>query len=415
MSRRVLTVLASLCLLCLSEWAPLVLAAGSLEISNRYSPRNQRRPRRPDTRYIVLHTTEGGERGSLRKIRSRGEAHYFVTLKGRVYRVIEKSKIAKHAGRSMWEGRSTLDNHSIGIEVVGYHDREINEAQYKALRELVRQLQSYYRIPDRNVLTHSMVAYGRPNRFHPYNHRGRKRCAMVFARHQVRAKLGLEEKPLKDLDVEEGRLAVADPELYRFLFAPAPAESRRAEAPPSHPNVITPGWTAWHIAREHYASADTVYVFPDGRRLAGNQIENWGRIPVGTQVLVDEREEPQGEFEGFLEVEEESISASEVAGQLARSETTIYFLPNGMVRTGREMAARTSTQQLLQDLPAGTRILTGYVYGGHVRSSRPPVKIAGMKWNYPSTFYRFPDGRILSGDEIDDGSIPSKTLVFYQH
>jgi hypothetical protein len=43
------------------------------------------------------------------------------------------------------------------------------------------------------------------------------------------------------------------------------------------------------------------------------------------------------------------------------------------------------------------------------------VRIAGRKWNYPSTFYRLPDGRILSGEEIDDKAIPPRTLVFYQN
>jgi hypothetical protein len=57
----------------------------------------------------------------------------------------------------------------------------------------------------------------------------------------------------------------------------------------------------------------------------------------------------------------------------------------------------------------------GYVYGGYVKSSRPPSSIAGVKWNYPSTFYRFPNGRIVSGDEIDDSGIPVRTLIFYQN
>ena len=60
-------------------------------------------------------------------------------------------------------------------------------------------------------------------------------------------------------------------------------------------------------------------------------------------------------------------------------------------------------------------MLVGYVYGGYVQSSRPPSSIAGIKWNYPSTFYRFPDGRIVSGDEIDRSAIPARTLIFYQN
>ena len=163
-----------------------VSLAANLNIRSRYSPKNSQRPQRPQTRYIVLHTTEGQESGSFRKIWDRGEAHYFVNPKGGVTRIIHKSKIATHAGRSMWEGRGPIDNYAIGIEVVGYHNKDLTSAQYTALHELLRQLKKIYSIPDERIVTHSMVAYGRPNRFHPYKHRGRKRCGMIFARADVR-------------------------------------------------------------------------------------------------------------------------------------------------------------------------------------------------------------------------------------
>ena len=95
-------------------------------------------------------------------MRRRGEAHYFVHRDGRVTRLLDRQRIATHAGRSMWNGRSELDELSLGIELSGYHRREPTRAQYAAVRELLRQLQSVYEIPDAHVLTHSMVAYGRP-------------------------------------------------------------------------------------------------------------------------------------------------------------------------------------------------------------------------------------------------------------
>ena len=107
-------------------------------------------------------------------------------------------------------------------------------------------------------------------------------------------------------------------------------------------------------------------------------------------------------------------SARDIAGESFASETTIYFLPSGMVRTGHDLQRRRSTRPLLQELPAGTRVLVGYVYGGHVKKNRLPSRIAGRKWNYPSTFYRLPDGSILSGEEIDDAQIPPNTLVLFQ-
>jgi len=298
-------------------------------------------------------------------VRRRGETHYFVTRKGLVYRIIDRNRIATHAGRSMWNGERALDNASIGIEVVGYHDRDITPAQYDALRELLRQLKSIYRIPDDSVLTHSMVAYGRPNRYHAKEHRGRKRCGMVFAKPEARIALGLTPDPIRDVDVEVGRLAVADTELHEALYASASASS------PAEPEA-GPG-----EAQSSFNGGD------------------------------------QG-FEGFLEIGKDGTTARDLAGDAYNDERTIYFFPDGLIRTGRELSANKKFRALMENPPDGTRLLVGYVYGGHVQSRRPPSRIAGVRWNYPSTYYRLPDGRTMSGDEIENSAVPERTLIFYQ-
>jgi N-acetylmuramoyl-L-alanine amidase len=446
-----------------------------LRISNRYSPLNKERPIRPYTRYIVLHTTEGEEKGSLNKVIRYGETHYFVAKSGKVYRIIHKAKIAKHAGRSMWEGITTIDNYSIGIEVSGYHNKDITDAQYVALRELLRQLKSLYHISDEDVITHSMVAYGRPNHFHKQNHRGRKRCGMIFAKPEVRARLGLKAAPERDVDVEAGRLKVADKKLFNFLFPDKPsstpvassaasvqlasaqtssqeasvtqvslestsvassAANRASVVPlsaagysqeesvlpvssksasaeiPQESCIIDGNRTAWEIARENYNHPSTVYIFPNGARITGDKIKDWAHIPANTRVIAEQDDtEP---FEGFLEIGKDGDTAKEVAGMVSTSSTTIYFFPDGFIRTGAELNSRRSFQKLLSSPPKKTKVLVGYVYGGYVRSRRPPSSIAGVKWNYPSTYYRYPDGSILSGDDINDKEIPPGTLVFYQ-
>jgi N-acetylmuramoyl-L-alanine amidase len=341
-------------------------ASGELRIVNRWSPKNNRRPLRPSTRYIVLHTTEGAEQGSLNKVWRRGETHYFVGLDGTVYRIIDKKRIATHAGRSMWHGQRALDNSSVGIEVCGYYNQDITQAQYAALRELVRQLKVVFKVPDVNILTHSMVAYGRPNRYHPEDHRGRKRCGMIFARPDVRAALGINSQPAADLDVEAGRVAVADMVLFRALYP------RGASSPALTASASPPAETS------------------------------------------SETEGEEESFEGFLEIGKDGNSARDLAGSAYKDERTIYFFPDGFVRTGAELYRSRRLRSKLENLPNGTRVLVGYVYGGHVKSSRPPSRIAGAKWNYPSTFYRLPDGKIVSGDDIEDSAIPKQTLIFYQ-
>ena len=119
--------------LALGAWV-CVPAGAAISIEDRLSPRNRKRPRRPHTDYIVLHTTEGEETGSLHKVQRLGETHYFVGATGKVYRIIDKDRIATHAGRSMWQGHSVIDNYSIAIEVVGHYDQDIAGPQYTALR-----------------------------------------------------------------------------------------------------------------------------------------------------------------------------------------------------------------------------------------------------------------------------------------
>ncbi len=340
-------------------------AARRLRIFNRWSPKNRRRPLRPSTRYLVLHTTEGAEKGSLAKVRKYGETHYFVCTNGTVYRIIDKRKIATHAGRSLWNGERALDNSSVAIEVVGYHDQDITRAQYAALRELIRQLKSIYKISDDRVLTHSMVAYGRANRYHPEEHRGRKRCGMLFAKSGVRTALGLAPGPLRDLDVQAGHLAVADRELFAILY--------------TRPGVST---------------------------LAGTGRSS-RQSPGGTNG-------GEQDFEGFQEIGKDGAAARDLAGAAYDSERTIYFFPNGLIRTGEELRRSRRLRPLLENPPTGTRVLVGYVYGGYVQLRRSPSRIAGVRWNYPSTYYRLPDGRIVSGDEIEDTAIPERTLIFYQ-
>jgi len=381
-------------------------AAEGLEIVNAYSPRNSERPRRNSTEYLILHTTEGPKKGSLKKLRLNGETHCLVDRGGRVYRIIEKGRVALHTGRSLWDGRRNLDECSIGVEVVGYHNGTLTAAQIRALKELLAQLQRLYGIPDARVLTHSMVAYGTPNRWHRKSHRGRKRCGMLFADPSLRRQLGLTDQPAHDPDVRAGRLVVGDPSLARMLYG---SGDRRAGTSAAGPDVISTNRSAWDIARDKYASTDTVYVLPNGDRQRGDQIRDWRRLPVGTRVILSERQS-ENEPEGVRQIGRDGPTARDIAGDEFTSSTTVYFLPSGAVKRGDELGAAQ-----LEGLPAGTRMLVGVVYGGYVKSDRSAFDICGTRWNFPSTFYRLPDGSIRSGAELDEKAIPKQTLVFFQN
>ena len=210
MTRKVIAVLAVL----LS-----VTSADAINASNRYrSPRNPERRVRASTELIVLHTTEAPAKSSLEKVSDRGECHFCVTEDGSVYRIIDRDKVAFHAGRSMWNGKEDVDEFSIGIECVGYHDKPMSVVQLRAIRDLVKDLKTMYRLSDDKVVCHSHVAYGAPNKWHRYKHRGRKRCGMLFAMPSVRKVLDLKKRAVRDEDVRAKRLRNADEYLRKVLY-----------------------------------------------------------------------------------------------------------------------------------------------------------------------------------------------------
>ena len=194
-------------------------ADAKVSVSTRYrSPKNPDRRVRASTTLIVLHTTEAPAKGSLRRLSERGEAHYCVAEDGMVYQIVDRHRVAFHAGCSMWNGREDVDDFSIGIECVGYHDKAMPLVQLLSIRALVEELQAYYSIPDENVVTHSMVAYANPNKWQKKKCRGRKRCGMLFAMPSVRRILGLASRHSYDPDVRARRLVSADDYLAKVLY-----------------------------------------------------------------------------------------------------------------------------------------------------------------------------------------------------
>jgi hypothetical protein len=173
--------------------------------------------------------------------------------------------------------------------------------------------------------------------------------------------------------------------------------------------VIGANQSAWDVARGDYNSATTVYVFPNGRRVTGNQVVNWKAIPPGTRVFVGGRGAAD-EMEGAREIGVDGANARAIAGADYDRETTVYFLPDGAVRRGCELSA-----DELQRLPAGTKVLQGYAFVGAVSTRRSAFEICGMRWNQASTLYKLPQGSLVWGDQIREGMVPDGTMVFYRN
>lgn len=373
---------------------------------NSYSPRNPHRDVRQSTEHIVLHTTEAGPRSSLNSVRRRGLANYLVNENGTIHRIVRHDKVAWHAGRSMWDGLTGLNDHSIGVEFVGEHDTRPTKDQLRSGEHLISELQGIYpRVRDEDVLPHSMVAYGTPNEWYSEDHRGRKGgCGMFFARSDIRDELGIGEAPSDDPDVEEGRLIVADKDLHRFLYGEAPSSSEpSASSVQTSSNIVSDENSPWDIAREHYSSPNTVYTFPDGTTRTGAQIDDWGRIPDGTKV--SNHHHSYDVSPSFLTVEEDTRLWDMLEGGYDDS-TTIYFLPDGRVRRGDQLG-----QSWLKNPELGTKVLPAYVYGGKVTEERNVGSIVD-EYDRPGTLY-YRDGAFHTGDEVEPRGIQPGTFVFF--
>ncbi len=362
--------------------------------------RRFRKVPRQRTDYIIVHTSEGGLQSTLRVVskgkvskgkRSTpgGHAHYVIARDGRTYRTLDKRYIADHAGRSMWDGVSDISRVSLGIELVGYHYTEITPTQYRSLGLLLELLQDIYGLEDRQILTHSQVAYGKSNRWVRKDHRGRKRCAKNFDR----SRAGLGAAWAFDPDVRSGRL-VRDAELAAIYYGRGGAGRGAAGS-----NVISANNTAWNIAGEDYDAETTLYRLPGGRLVPGSRIEGavgWGGIPEGTVVLLNE-DAPGKETlaESPVKTIGDGQTAWTFAGADYRKDTTIYIFPNGKIKTGRQISD-------WDGLPAGTRIIVGYRGPYRVTSARPPIRIAGERYDDGDTVYLFPDSIFRTGNGIAD-------------
>ena len=389
--------------------AGLTLAAVTFSNAHR-SPRNAERAVRKTTTHIILHTTEAPFKSAVQKLSANGECHYLVNTDGTVYRVIDHRRVAFHAGRSVWNGKYNVDDFSVGIEVVANHDKAPSAKQLLALSGLVKELQAIYKLTDDAVLCHAHVAYGAPNRWQKRNHRGRKRCGMLFSTWSIRQQLGLTKKPASDPDIKAGRLVSGDPELLALLYAPSPkTEATQVTAYiQTQTPVITAKRSAWDIARDQYNQPTTLYTFPNGTQKRGDQITNWGAIPAGTRVTLSDTAQ-ENPVEPVKTLGQNTTSAAATARDETHSPSTFYILPAGSVFNGAEL-----TPERVAALPHATRILVGYAKAGPVTAKTSAYDLCGPRWNAKDTYFLYPHGLLKPGSEMDETKIPAGIFIFYK-
>lgn len=137
-----------------------------MEIRDRPSPNVDARPDTGAVDMLILHYTGmKTAQDALDRLcdpATKVSAHYLIDEDGTIWRLVDETKRAWHAGVASWRGRNDINAASIGIELVnpghefGY--RPFPEAQMAALIELARGILARHPIPARQVLGHSDVA-----------------------------------------------------------------------------------------------------------------------------------------------------------------------------------------------------------------------------------------------------------------
>ena len=119
--------------------------------------------------FLILHYTAGDFPVSLNTL-TRGpvSSHYLVDdATADIYRLVDETRRAYHAGESYWKGSTQLNASSIGIEIVnpGYQDTpqgriwfDFPQAQIAAVIELVKKIVAEHEIRPERILAHSDIA-----------------------------------------------------------------------------------------------------------------------------------------------------------------------------------------------------------------------------------------------------------------
>jgi N-acetylmuramoyl-L-alanine amidase len=138
-------------------------------VSNPLTPNFDYRPEKARIDLLVLHYT-GMKNGkeALDKMCdpvAKVSAHYMVDRDGSVVNLVSEDKRAWHAGISCWQGMSSLNDTSLGIEIVnpghewGYIP--FTDEQMASVTVLCKEVMARHGIEARNVVGHSDIAPSR--------------------------------------------------------------------------------------------------------------------------------------------------------------------------------------------------------------------------------------------------------------
>ena len=132
-----------------------------------YSPNFSLTKRKPKhIKFLIFHYTGMKKQSEalkkLTKIQSEVSSHYFIKNNGDVVLLVPDLYIAWHAGKSSWKNYTSLNKHSIGIEINNpghkFNYKKFSKKQINSLIRLSKMLIKKYKIKSKNILGHSDIS-----------------------------------------------------------------------------------------------------------------------------------------------------------------------------------------------------------------------------------------------------------------
>src|SRR5262245_24668144 len=166
--RRLMIALVLLTLLTASYQLLRIAMAQSASLPLAYayvpSPNCDDRPPGATLSCVVLHATVEPTTEATMQIfldpKRRVSAHFIVGKEGRVVQMVPVEKRAWHAGVSVLDGVPSVNDYSVGIEMVNRNDGRdpYPEAQVQAVAGILRLLRSRWDISDAHIVSHAQIA-----------------------------------------------------------------------------------------------------------------------------------------------------------------------------------------------------------------------------------------------------------------
>jgi len=130
-----------------------------------WSKNCSQRPKGVEIELVVIHYTAGdfnSSYGWLMNTASKVSAHYLISRTGEIWQLVPDEWRAWHAGQSSWNGRSNVNDFSIGIELVGWRMGGFTDPQLNSLLWLSKDLMvKYPKINGSRFVGHSAISPGR--------------------------------------------------------------------------------------------------------------------------------------------------------------------------------------------------------------------------------------------------------------